>query len=129
MSQVSFESSFCASETASDLEPEDVQAALTLMGSRSYVEEPSDDKQRLLARPTHHQRLGLGEGLMEPPLQHSRRGAVGEQRSLAESSRLDFFKSLMPAVNHLDEDQFLALQIDVIQAVQRHKQKSGLPPR
>lgn len=43
-----------------------------------------------------------------------------------ESPRLNFFRSLMPSVDHLDEEQFLNFQMDVIKALQRQNRDSRL---
>ena len=44
-----------------------------------------------------------------------------------ESPRLNFFRSLMPSIDNLDEEQFLNFQIDVIKALQKQKRVSRLP--
>lgn len=43
---------------------------------------------------------------------------------LEESPRLNFFRSLMPIVVSLDDDQFLNLQLEVIRAVQKVKNQA-----
>lgn len=44
-----------------------------------------------------------------------------QAQKLQESPRLNLFRSLMPSVDNLDEEQFLNFQMDVIQALQRQK--------
>ena len=44
-----------------------------------------------------------------------------------ESPRLNFFRSLMPSIDNLNEEQFLNFQMDVIQALQKQKRVSRPP--
>ena len=67
----------------------------------------------------------------------STRNPVKQQRvqNLAESPRLNFFRSLMPTIDSFDEDQFLNVQMEIIKAIQKVKysarsetqQQSNLP--
>lgn len=44
-----------------------------------------------------------------------------QENKSSDSPRLNFFRSLMPTIDSFDEDQFMKLQIDIIQAVQKQK--------
>ncbi|XP_005094822.1 uncharacterized protein LOC101859160 [Aplysia californica] len=46
---------------------------------------------------------------------------------LDDSPRLNFFRSMMPIIDSFDDDQFMNLQMDFIQAVQRQKHVRRFP--